>query len=176
MSAERFLDTNVLVYLFDQDAPAKATRSQELLARGDNTLSTQVLQEFYVVTTRKLRPPLPPQGALAALRRLGRVCGVVPLDAGTVLAAAQRCTDARLSFWDALIVESALGAGCRVLFSEDLQHGRVFDGRLTVHNPYLDLSDGAGRAHDAPTGRARGRVHRPRYGAGARATPSKRRT
>lgn len=58
-----FFDTNVLVHLFDEDAPEKKARAAELYARETQAdraaLSTQVLQEFYVVVTRKLAAPLP---------------------------------------------------------------------------------------------------------------------
>ena len=63
MSDKAFFDTNVLVYLFDRDAPGKQRRAQALLAElgPSGVISTQVLQEFYVAVTRKLAMPLPPQ-------------------------------------------------------------------------------------------------------------------
>lgn len=154
MSAERFLDTNVLVYFFDRDEPETARRSREILAGAGNVVSTQVLQEFYVVSTRKLAPALAPSDALAALRNMTVLCSVLPVDTPLVLAAARRSAEARLPFRDALVVEAAVRGGCQVLFSEDMRHGRVFDGRLTVHNPYVDLGPaGAGMVHDAPRSR-----------------------
>jgi predicted nucleic acid-binding protein len=157
---ERFIDTNVLVYLFDADAPEKARRSRELLAASGNVVSTQVLQEFYAVVTRKLSPPLRPADAQAALRQFTRLCRVVTLDAALVLAAARRSAEEQVSFWDALVIEAARSAGCRVLLTEDLHHGRVFDQRLVVHDPYADVG-GAGLAQDAAGRLPRGRVHRP---------------
>lgn len=168
LAGERFVDTNVLVYLFDSDAPEKARRSRELLSASGNVLSTQVLQEFYAVVTRKLSPPLRPADAQAALRQFTRLCRVVTLDAPLVLAAARRSAEEQVSFWDALVVEAACSAGCRVLLTEDLHHGRVFDERLVVHDPYVDVS-GAGLASDGPGRLPRGRVHRPfRAKSGAR--------
>ncbi len=155
MFAERFLDTNILVYLFDRDAPAKRQRSREILTARGNVISTQVLQEFYAAATRKLRPALEPAEALLALADFARVCRVVTVDTELVLAAAQRAPLARVSFWDALIVESAASAECRVLLTEDLRHGQVFDGRLVVQNPYFEGPDGGSLAADAPGPRGR---------------------
>jgi predicted nucleic acid-binding protein len=132
-----FVDTNVFVYLFDRDAPAKRARAATLLEAGAETMvvSTQVLQEFYVTVTRKLGKPLPELDAEAAVRRLAAL-SVVDTDADLVLAAVAGSRRYRLSFWDALIVEAALRAECRRLLTEDLQHGRRF-ADLTVENPFL---------------------------------------
>lgn len=135
-----FFDTNILVYLFDGDAPDKQTRAQSLLAQetaaGRILLSTQVLQEFYVTVTRKLATPLPPQEARQALAHLGALT-CVNVDANHVLAAADRSQNLQLSFWDALIIESALAGGANRLYTEDLQHGQVI-GNLRIENPFLE--------------------------------------
>lgn len=134
-----FFDTNVLVYLFDADAPEKQARARELLehevTEGHAVLSTQVLQEFYVAVTRKLATPLDPHTAVQALQYLAQL-PVSQVDKDLVLNAAQRAQRDRLSFWDSLIVETALNAGADRLYSEDLQDGRVLDG-LVVVNPFL---------------------------------------
>ena len=74
MSGRAFFDTNVLVYLFDEDSPAKQTRARGLFDQsareGLIVLSPQVLQEFYVTVTRKLARPLPPEAALEAVNLL----------------------------------------------------------------------------------------------------------
>lgn len=136
MSAElRFVDTNVLVYLFDADAPAKQAVARDLIAAGRLVLSSQVLSEFYVTVTRKLARPL---DAATGRRAVADLCAfpVREVTANLVQAAILRSGDARLSYWDALIVESALEAGATVLLTEDLQHGQVIGG-LRVHNPFL---------------------------------------
>lgn len=133
-----FLDTNVLVYLFDADAPDKQEQARALLqaevANGRAVLSTQVLQEFYVAVTRKLARPLDALTAEAALRCLAEL-PVTPVDSALVLRAAQRSRTDNLSFWDSLIVETALQSGAKVLYSEDLQHGRVVEG-MQIVNPF----------------------------------------
>jgi predicted nucleic acid-binding protein len=135
MSAEpRFLDTNVLVCLFDADAPAKQATARALLTQGPLILSTQVLSELYVTVTRKLGKPLDPAHASRAVADL---CAfpVRDVTASLVLAAIRRSRESQLSYWDALVVETAIDAGARVLLTEDLQTGQVIGG-LRVENPF----------------------------------------
>lgn len=134
-----FFDTNILVYLFDQDAPDKQRLAQLLLqsegGKGTAVLSTQVLQEFYVTVTRKLAHPLSPEDAERAVQKLVML-PVTQVDASLVLAAIRRSQALRFSFWDALIVEAAIVSGAQRLLTEDLQHGQRIDG-LEIHNPFL---------------------------------------
>lgn len=133
-----FFDTNILVYIFDGDAPTKQHKARALLKQhvenGEALLSTQVLQEFYVTVTRKLASPLDPEDAYQATRDFA-LLPVVNIDSELVLAAAKRSQADQLSFWDALIVQSAIEGNATRLFSEDLQHGRRIAG-LTVENPF----------------------------------------
>lgn len=133
-----FLDTNVLVYSLDEDVPAKKGVAERLIAEeseaGRASLSTQVLQEFYVVVTRKLKRPLSPERAESAVRALS-VLPVVQIDPPLILAAIGRARRYRLSFWDSLIVEAALAGGATTLYSEDLRDGLQIDG-LTIRNPF----------------------------------------
>jgi predicted nucleic acid-binding protein len=142
MNESVFLDTNVLVYLFDSDAPAKQSRAREILSsralRGHLILSTQVLQEFYVSVTRKLAVPLEPETAAQAVRGLATL-SVVQIDPPLILAAIARSETARLSFWDALIVEAARAGGAAQLYSEDLQDGLVIDN-IRIINPFVRRS------------------------------------
>ncbi len=136
MSGRAFLDTNVLVYLFDQDSPEKQRRACAVLeAEGSSAaVSTQVLQEFYVTVTRKLGHPMSERDAEAAARELAEL-EVVSVDGPLVLSGIARSRGDRLSLWDALIVEAALQGGCGRLLTEDLQEGRRF-GTLRVENPF----------------------------------------
>lgn len=135
-----FIDTNVLVYLFDADAPVKKERALErftaLALGGQALLSTQVLQEFYVTVTRKLRTPLPPAEAEQAVTELATL-PVVSIDAPLVLRGINRQRSHGFSFWDALIIEAAREGGAECLLTEDLQHGQTVDG-LRIENPFLD--------------------------------------
>ncbi|MFL6234401.1 MAG: PIN domain-containing protein [Thermoanaerobaculia bacterium] len=140
MSDRTFFDTNVLVYIFDTDSPAKQARARDLLTEharfGRIVLSSQVLQEFYVTVIRKLARPLPVEEALAALVHLSSF-PLITSDGALILRAVQLHQKASLSFWDALIVQAALESNCRRLLSEDLQHGRRFGG-LLIENPFAE--------------------------------------
>lgn len=133
-----FLDTNILVYLFDQDAPDKKATAQKILsekgARGEALISTQVLQEFYVAVTRKLAVPLPSEIAEQALRNLVDL-PTIQVDPAMVLSAVAKSRRHGFSFWDSLIIEAAIAGRAKVLFSEDIQHGQKIDG-LQIKNPF----------------------------------------
>jgi predicted nucleic acid-binding protein len=132
-----FFDTNILVYLFDAGAPAKQRRVREVVTQhtlaGETLLSTQVLQEFYVAVTRKLATPLDVDTAYQAVRELA-VMPSVRVDIPLILSAIQLSKSKRLSFWDGLIVQSALEGGASILYSEDMQDGQVFQ-TLRIKNP-----------------------------------------
>ena len=134
-----FFDTSILVYLFDQDVPDKRDRAkllfQQEVEAGRFAASTQVLQEFYVATTRKLAVPLPVADAEEAVRALADLY-IVPVDSSLILSAIGRSRSMPVSFWDALIIEAALSVGATCLLTEDLQHGRQIDG-LRITNPFL---------------------------------------
>ena len=137
MSVERcFVDTNVLIYLFDDDSPGKQARAQALFdeERDRIVLSTQVLGEFYVNVTRKLEEPLTPDAAAQALENFSQF-EVQSVTAELVLLAVRRSRSTLLSYWDSLIVETARHAGANILFTEDLQHGQEIDG-LRIVNPF----------------------------------------
>ena len=134
-----FFDTNVLLYLFDNREPDKKAAAQELIRKeveADRaSLSTQVLQEFYVNVTRKLASPLSPEEAGERVRDFSRL-PLVQVDVPLILAAIARSQRMSFSLWDAMIVEAALKAGADRLLTEDFQHGRVIEG-MRVENPFL---------------------------------------
>ena len=133
-----FMDSNVLVYLFDQDTPRKKAAAQRLLqaegAAGNILLSTQVLQEFYVTVTRKLARPLKPDTAFEVVNQLAALPLVV-IDPPLILSAIRRSQQDSISFWDSLIIDAALKGGAERLCSEDLQHGRIVNG-MRIENPF----------------------------------------
>ena len=141
MSGRTFLDTNVFVYLFDRDDPAKQQRAREIVNQvgAAAVLSTQVLQEFYVSVTRKLATPLAAAEAERAVHDLASL-DVVVIDVPMVKHAVALSRGDALSFWDALIVEAARAHGCNRLLSEDLQDGRAF-GDVQIENPFRTSPD-----------------------------------
>ena len=114
---EDFFDTNVVLYLLSADT-AKADRAEELLALG-GTISVQVLNEFVAVASRKLRMPL--SEIREILIQIRAVCAVESVTIETHDRALRVAERYGLSIYDALIVSSALLAGCKTLHSEDLQ-------------------------------------------------------
>lgn len=131
-----FLDTNVLVYAHDADAGSKAERARELIVRalGDRTgvVSSQVLGEYFVVATRKLGV-----AADVAHRQVELLShlDVVAIGHDDVLEAIKLHRLRGLHYWDALILRSAVKAGCGQLMTEDLQAGSSVEGVLVV-NPF----------------------------------------
>lgn len=138
MTDKAFFDSNLLVYAFDQGNPAKQEVAKRLIGEygstGNLVLSTQVLQEFYVVTTKKLAKPLTKEEAAEVVMDLGEF-PLVQVDKGVINRAMGRHRESDFSFWDCLIVEAALQSGCSLLLTEDMQNGRRID-TLEIRNPF----------------------------------------
>ena len=133
-----FIDTNVLAYAHDASDAVKQRLAraalEELWADHSGVLSTQVLQEFYVVAARKFHPPMPRPEAREIVA-LYSAWPVVQVDVELILDAATLGDEAQLSFWDALIVEAARRAGADRIVSEDFGTGRRIAG-ITIVNPF----------------------------------------
>jgi len=136
MNARSFFDTNVLVHTDDKAAPAKQRRALDLVAEhrrgGSGVVSLQVLQEYFVTVTRKLHVD-----ALVARRKVELLAefDVAAPEVTDILAAIDLHRLHGFSFWDALVLRTAKQAGCRVLYSEDLQEAREIEG-LRIENPF----------------------------------------
>ena len=128
-----FFDTNILVYA--QQMHGKADRARALFAAGGK-LSAQVLNEFTAVARRKQRRDWR-EIAEAISDVLTVVDPPLPLTLDLHVTARAIAEDHGLSFYDALIVASAIEAGCDILYSEELQHGRTI-GALAIVNPFLE--------------------------------------
>ena len=132
--AERFFDTNVLLYLLSADA-TKADRVEETLAAGA-TISVQVLNEFAAVALRKLGMTV--AEVRDALEPIMAICKVLPITVEIHQRGLQIAERYRFAVYDALIIAAALDAGCSTLYTEDLQDGQVIEG-LTIRNPFAGL-------------------------------------
>jgi predicted nucleic acid-binding protein len=133
-----FVDTNVLVYAHDNSGGIKRERAMALIERlwesGGGCLSLQVLQEFYVKVTHKVAQPVDSHKAAEIIAALAAWTVHSP-DVDDMLAAIELQQKHQLSFWDAMILNSAKDLGCETVWSEDLNPGQQFNG-LTIANPF----------------------------------------
>ena len=128
-----FFDSNILIYAFSIDA--RRERALATIA-GGGVISVQVLNEFTNVLRKKQKQEWPViEAALHSLRF--RFPDIVPLTADTHAAAIGFAREHGLAFCDALIVAAAAEAGCEILYSEDMQHGRRI-ADLTIRNPFVE--------------------------------------
>ena len=132
--AESFFDTSVLLYMLSSET-AKADRVESLLA-ASGVISVQVLNEFAAVAIRKLAMPL--DDVREILDTVRSMCHTAPLTVDDHDRAGLVLERYKFSFYDSVIVASALRAGCKILYTQDLQHGQVIDQRLRVVNPFLE--------------------------------------
>lgn len=138
----QFVDTNILIYAHDNSAGEKHRLAVELLDSLWNNhtgcLSVQVLQEFYVTITRKVKHPLPSAIASQIINDLSawEIHSPTALDVITAIALHQRYN---IAFWDAMILQSAQCLGCQVVWSEDLNPEQTYNG-VSIANPFLEIS------------------------------------
>lgn len=131
----RFVDTNVVVHAYSVEDPVKAGIAADVLRDGDLTLSAQVLQEFYAVSTSaSRRARISHSEALAVVETLRRF-PVLAVDDQLVVAAAESSQRFQLSYWDAAILEAARALGCETVLSEDLSDTQDYHG-IRVVNPF----------------------------------------
>lgn len=140
MSADHFLDTNLFVYQLTTEDEAKAEVAGRIIREGIRTgracISFQVIQECLNVIVRHAEIALTVEQAQryldTSLKPLWRIYPSAALyQRGLEIQARHR-----FSFYDALIVAAAQEAGCKLLYSEDLQHGQQIDA-LTIRNPFI---------------------------------------
>nr|WP_052478558.1 PIN domain-containing protein [Kibdelosporangium sp. MJ126-NF4]CEL19029.1 hypothetical protein [Kibdelosporangium sp. MJ126-NF4]CTQ95169.1 hypothetical protein [Kibdelosporangium sp. MJ126-NF4] len=133
-----FIDTNVLIYAHDGEDQTKNEIARATLDKLWNTdtgaLSTQVLQEFYSVATRKLS--YSPTRAREVISAYGEWCAM-DTDTQLLVTASVLSERYQLNWWDALIIEAALRSGATTLLTEDMQHGQTI-GALTIRNPFVE--------------------------------------
>ena len=132
MPAKVFIDTNIVIYSLGANS-TKTTQAAPLFAQQP-TISTQVLSETANVALRKLAIPLEETRKLIA--GLESMCRVEIVGPACIHRALDIAGQYGFSWFDSLIVATALEAGCETLFTEDLQHGQVIDGTLTITNPF----------------------------------------
>ena len=137
MSDRTFIDTNILLYAHDADSGEKHAIAdrvlRELWITGTGVLSVQVLQEFYVNVTRKIRSPLSREQARSIVNDY--VEWATETTSAEIVTAFRIEDESRIGFWDALIVSSAAKSGAARILSEDLNAGQRIAGIL-IENPF----------------------------------------
>jgi len=140
MSDKYFLDTNIIIYSFDSGEKEKQNISKELIASGlknsHTSISYQVIQEFVNVATRKFDQPLSYNDCKFYVDHVLRLMWEVYPSQNLFHEAISIAEKWKYSFYDSLIIASALEASCNILYSEDLQHKQKIYS-LKIVNPFL---------------------------------------
>lgn len=135
MNGKIFLDTNILIYSIDDKDSMKQSIAKSIvqeLSNKNGVISTQVLQEFYNVVTKKMN--CPKDKAKELLQNLSEFFEVHKNSVRDILRAVDISIKTQFSFWDSLIISAAISSGCDWLYSEDLNDGQNVDG-ITIKNP-----------------------------------------
>jgi len=132
-----FVDSNLwlYVYLSDQDPRKRGLVLARLSSMNDVAISTQVMVEVGANLIKKAHAP--ESRVLSVILEMERECCLHVVRGSTLVEASRLRSNGSWSYWDSLIVAAALESGCAELWSEDLQHGQVIDGRLRIVNPLI---------------------------------------
>lgn len=133
-----FIDTNILIYPFDNSNSSKqkacSTFLTQILVNAEPVISTQTLGEFFNVVVRKLN--FPKQDAMFEVQKLAAAFPIYEIKTENVLHAMQISNATQFSYWDSLILAMAIDTGCSVLYSEDLSNGQEIEG-VKIVNPFI---------------------------------------
>ena len=139
MSAKFFLDTNIFVYSFDRAEPVKQKKTLALIGEAiedrNGVISYQIVQEFVNVASRKFAVPLKADDLSLYLREVLLPLCEIHSSSALLREALRTSTETGYSYYDALVLAAAAEAGCRTLYSEDLQHGQTVNS-VKILNPF----------------------------------------
>ncbi len=135
-----FIDTNILVYLFDKSERPKQTQAKKIISERLSSskffLSVQVINEFINIISKKISFPIPLNKQKKIINLLNDIFIIASLSLETTLSAIEIKNKYKYSFWDSLIISSVIENKCNILFSEDMQHGSIVESTLTIVNPF----------------------------------------
>jgi len=138
MSDRMLVDTNILVYAYDVDAGSKQVKAAEVLdklwVQGNGVLATQVLAEFFITITRKVKQPLALPDARQIVEDYCNGWAILNTTPDFVIKAIAGVERYKLSFWDAMIWAAAALNEVPTIYSEDMQHGQILEG-VRIENP-----------------------------------------
>ncbi|MBI4690053.1 MAG: PIN domain-containing protein [Nitrospirae bacterium] len=129
-----FVDTNILIYAYSETEPKKKEMVLSLLGHEMVCLSTQVISEFIWVMNGKFNIDM--KSLKVITDNLFEIYTVFRINNSTIVKAIDTALQFHFSYWDSLIVASAIESNCRVLYTEDLQHGQIINSNLSVLNPF----------------------------------------
>ena len=131
-----FIDTNILIYLYSEDEPEKQAIALDTITDGqvERIISTQVVGEFVNVLSRKFQ--FDPGSIKAAVDDFKGHFGIALIEIDTIEQALDIMKQYRFSFWDSMIISSAMENDCSILYSEDLQDSQIHLGQLKIINPF----------------------------------------
>ncbi len=134
MNDNFFIDTNILIYSYSEDEGSKKNRAREIAKHPNAIISTQVLKEFANTLNKKFKINWENiESVLAETIMTFPIYVNNPQDIEEACKIADRY---QYSFYDSLIIYSALESGCKILYTEDLQHGHLIDNKLKIINPF----------------------------------------
>ena len=134
-AVKTFIDTNVLIYAFTADEPAKQEIALRFLDDCLPVISTQIVKEFSNVLLRKVSLQIVQE----TINEIADVTEVVNEEIGLIFASFDIHKRYKFSFYDSLTIATAINSKCQVLLSEDMQDGQVIDGNLKIINPFNNL-------------------------------------
>jgi predicted nucleic acid-binding protein len=132
-----FVDTNIFVYLYSKDEKDSLKRkiAYDVLQEYNCQISTQVLNEFANICTKKLK--ISTKEAIKLINQIKYYCPVLVIDESEITYALEIHDLYGFSYYDSLIIAAALTCDCDLLITEDLQHGQIILNKLTIFNPFL---------------------------------------
>ncbi|MEQ8171618.1 MAG: PIN domain-containing protein [Candidatus Eremiobacterota bacterium] len=136
MNNNSFLDTNILIYAYSISELNKKNKSIELLNHKNIILSTQVINEFVWIMSRKYNVDLIKLDMI--VKTLFDTYRIVLIDKQVIELAIKLSIKYNFSYWDGLILSASLVNECNIIYTEDLQHGQIIDKNLTILNPFTD--------------------------------------
>jgi len=135
MSDKVFIDTNVFIYLYSEDEPEKQSVALDILEQAHCVTSTQVLNEFCSVCLRKLK--MSGNEVLQSIEEIKDNCELCYIEIEVIQKALKLSSKYGYTYYDCLILASAILNGCGCLYSEDMQHNQLIEGKLKIVNPFL---------------------------------------
>jgi len=129
-----FIDTNILIYAYNETYPDKRQKAQEAIDRYESILSTQVLNEFSNASLYSLKTPH--KEIVNIIQEIIENHIVIPINVTTIIKALLLQERYQYSYYDCIMLASALANGCKIILSEDMQHKQLIENSLTILNPF----------------------------------------